>query len=124
ARALKQHVLISHHDGGSLLCLGARTYIKVHVRLRYTKLSEEVSGHARIIMLARVDQAIPERATLFHSLIQHLDDWRNLHEVGTRSGNDIYQHGSTSPYIKRNGLQRPVFPGQVWEKCREKTYSH
>ena len=64
-----------------------------------TELVEEDVVHAPVVMLPSVDQRIPKSAVN----LDRADDWRDLYEAGTRSGNqvDVWQ---LVPHIKMESV--------------------
>lgn len=58
-----QKPLITDHDAGRLLGLGSRADLEVHVGRGDSQLLEEVSGHARVVVLACVDKAETQGST-------------------------------------------------------------
>ena len=77
ARQLGERALEGDHHPRGLLGVGARADAEVHVRLAQPEVLEEDLGHARVVVLAGVDEALIGAARG-----ERAHHRRDLHEVG------------------------------------------
>lgn len=71
-----------HHDPGSLLCMGARTDLKIDIGFRHTEIDKERIAHAFVVMLAGVNENVLNPSGI---PVHRLDNWRHFHEIRTRT---------------------------------------
>jgi hypothetical protein len=89
ALSLQQYLLVANHDVRGLFRLGTRANFQVDARLGNAELFEKTAGHGAIVVLAGVNQAVPEPTPLRLDCLQCIDNRRDLHEVGACAGDEI-----------------------------------
>ena len=91
--------LEGQHDARRLLAMTAGAHAEIDVGPRQTESVEEGLAHARVVVLARVHQDMPEA---FGEAVERFDDRRHLHEVGTRADDvDDLQNRTALPLVAR-----------------------
>ena len=88
---LQQQLFITNHDRCCLLSLRAGSNFEIHIRRRDFQLREEIAGHARVVVLPRVDETIFKCGTGLLPLANGADYRRNFHEVRACAGNYVDQ---------------------------------
>nr|BFE34451.1 hypothetical protein GCM10010200_067020 [Actinomadura rugatobispora] len=97
-RAAQELPFEARHECGRLRGVAPRPHAEVHVRLGQPQLAEEDLRHPLVVVLAGVDDRLPDP-----SGPQRLDDRSRLDEVGTRAEHMQDDHEGSVP--DRGGIQ-------------------
>src|SRR6267142_5344993 len=102
-----QDRLESLHDLCRLVRMGAGPDFERDVRRGNLEVVEELAGHRRIVVLARMDEQRRDPGILQHTLHQR----RNLDEVGSSSDDvkDLQLNGSTGKLLLRSAASKSSF---------------
>src|SRR5690606_38161522 len=68
----------------------------IDMRVGNAELREEIARHARIVMLPGMDKPIAQGPAFGQTPVQRTNDWRYLHEIGPRPGDNVDQHGQSA----------------------------
>ncbi len=99
-RSLDQQPLVARHDRRGLLGLRARADLEIDVRRGNAELVEEIARHARVVVLAGVDETIAQPAAVALRASRRANDRRDLHEVRPRTGDHVDER-----WLSRRALQ-------------------
>ena len=89
---IHQILLESHHDSCSLFGLRATTTAQIDIWLGDVKLFKEGLAHLLVVMLTSMHETIANVFPFLFRLLDGMEQWRNLHEIGARASYESDVH--------------------------------